>query len=107
MRRRDDEEFQKRLNEAKRRVDNHLQEHGGNLSLLIKDGIPAEVRCVQLVQWGTDNNNIRTVRVPLQLPMKDEVLIKSYAWYKLEFFKANLKFQLLCFTLAVFLSTIC
>lgn len=80
LRRRLEEDYHKRLEESKLRVDNHLSQHGGDLSLLIKDGIPVDMRCVQLMQWGSNDDYVKTARVPLPLPMKDEVLIKSYSW---------------------------
>lgn len=68
------------MEDARRRVDNHLNQHGGDLSLLIQDGIPIDMRCVQLNNWGSNDDYIKTARVPLQLPMKNEVLIKTHSW---------------------------
>lgn len=80
LRRRDEEEMLKRRDMARRRIENHLNQHGGDLSLLMRDGPPSDMRCVQLTQWGSDDDYVKTARTNLPLPMKNEVLIKSYAW---------------------------
>lgn len=79
LRRRDEEEHHRKQQEVRKRIDHHLNTHGGDLSLLLSERVPNDVKCVQLTGFGL-NKNIQTARVPLPLPLKHEVLIRSYSW---------------------------
>lgn len=79
LRRRDEEEYHRKQQDVRKRIDQHLSQNGGDLSLLLSERVPNDVKCVQLTSFGLDKN-IHTTRVPLPLPMKHEVLIRTFSW---------------------------
>ena len=84
LRRRDEEECHRKQIYIRSRIDQHLSQNGGDLSLLLSQHtVPNEVKCVQLTRFAQTKNiskNIRTDKVPLPLPIKDQVLIRSHSW---------------------------
>ena len=84
LRRRDEEECRRKQIYIRSRIDQHLSQNGGDLSLLLSQHtVPNEVKCVQLTRFSQTKNiskNIRTDKVPLPLPIKDQVLIRSHSW---------------------------
>lgn len=80
LRRRDEEEYHRKQQDVRKRIDQHLAQNGGDLSLLLSERVPNDVKCVQLTSFGLVDKNIHTTRVPLPLPMKHEVLIRTYSW---------------------------
>lgn len=79
LRRRDEEEYHSKQQEIRKKIDHHLAQHGGDLSMLLSERVPNDVKCIQLTGFGP-SKNIQTARIPLPLPMKHEVLIRSYSW---------------------------
>ena len=80
LRRRDEEECHRKQQYIRSRIDQHLSQNGGDMSLLLSQHtVPKEVKCVQLTRFG-ETKNIHTDKVPLPLPMKYEVLIRSHSW---------------------------
>jgi hypothetical protein len=80
LRRRDEEECRLKQQYVRSRIDQHLIQNGGDLSLLLSQHtVPNEVKCVQLTRFG-QTKNIQSDKVPLPLPMKGDVLIRSHSW---------------------------
>lgn len=79
LRRRDEEEYHRNQQDVRKRIEQHLNQNGGDLSLLLSQRVPHEVKCVQLTGFGL-GKNIQTTKVPLPLPMKHEVLIRTFSW---------------------------
>ena len=79
MRRRDQEKYHQEQVESKQKIQEHVDSHGGDLSLLLSHPVPSQVKCVQLDSFGT-SKNVHTVKCPLPLPSKNEVLIRTYSW---------------------------
>ena len=48
--------------------------------LFSSDPVPLDIKCIQLTSFGS-SKNMETVRVRLPLPMRNEVLIRTYSWY--------------------------
>ncbi|XP_046632252.1 synaptic vesicle membrane protein VAT-1 homolog-like [Daphnia pulicaria] len=79
LRRRDEEECRLKQQFVRSRIDQHLIQNGGDLSLLLSQHtVPNEVKCVQLTRFG-QTKNIQSDKVPLPLPMKGDVLIRSHS----------------------------
>ncbi|XP_046444248.1 synaptic vesicle membrane protein VAT-1 homolog-like [Daphnia pulex] len=78
LRERDEEEFHKKQQEIRRRIDNHLNQHGGDLAHLFSQHVPNEVNCVQLTSFGV-SKNVHTTKIPLPLPLNHEILIRAYS----------------------------
>lgn len=84
LRRKDEEEYHQQQLRTKENIQKHINLHGGDLSLLLSHPVPAQIKCVQLANFGT-SKNIHTVRCPLPLPVKQEVLIRTFSWYSFSF----------------------
>ncbi|XP_057378830.1 synaptic vesicle membrane protein VAT-1 homolog-like [Daphnia carinata] len=78
LRRRDEEEYHRKQQEVRNRIDLHLRQNGGDLSLLLSQRIPNEVNCIQLSSFGT-SKNVQTAKIQLPLPMNNEVLIRAHS----------------------------
>jgi hypothetical protein len=79
LRQRDEEEYHRKQQEIRRRIDQHLNQNGGDLSHLLSEHVPNEVNCIQLNSYG-QSKNMNTIKVPLPLPLRHEVLIRSHSW---------------------------
>ncbi|XP_057378558.2 synaptic vesicle membrane protein VAT-1 homolog-like [Daphnia carinata] len=78
LRRRDEEEHRRKQRSALNRFEQHLNQNGGDLSpILTQPRLPTEMRCIQLTSFGL-GKNINVAKIQLPLPMKHEVLIRSY-----------------------------
>lgn len=78
LRQRDEEEYHRKQQEIRRRIDQHLNQNGGDLSHLLSEHVPNEVNCIQLNSYG-QSKNMNTIKVPLPLPLRHEVLIRSHS----------------------------
>ncbi|KZS11912.1 Synaptic vesicle membrane VAT-1-like protein [Daphnia magna] len=79
LRRRDEEEHHRKQRSALNRFEQHLNQNGGDLSpILSQPCLPTEMRCIQLTNFGL-GKNINVAKIQLPLPMRHEVLIRSYS----------------------------
>ena len=64
----------------KEKIEQHLAKYGGDMSMLLASKpIPSKMKCIILTSFGL-SKNINTATLPLVLPVKNEVLIRSYSW---------------------------
>ncbi|KAK4035756.1 hypothetical protein OUZ56_027840 [Daphnia magna] len=78
LRRRDEEKHRRMQKLAKNRIRRHVKHSGGDFSVLLNQDVPYDVKCVQLIAFGF-SENIHTVKVPMPLPVKQEVLIRAHS----------------------------
>ena len=60
-------------------VKEHLSKYGGELSLVESGQVPKETKVLMVTSYGAADN-IRCTSVPVTLPTRGQVLIKSVAW---------------------------
>lgn len=75
----DSEEYHREQRNIRLKIEEHQSKYGGDVSLLLQSKtIPISMKCITLKSFGP-SKNIHTTRIPLVLPVKNEVLIRSYS----------------------------
>lgn len=73
-----EDEYHKNQEKLKMIIQHHVRKHGGDLSLLESRPIPEQVKCITLTNFGP-SKNIHIFRTPLELPVRNEVIIRTYS----------------------------